>query len=280
MFDQPFDAYKQAEGLNKSGIDKLLLCPAEYRAMLDQPEQDPTPAMRFGTMFHCRCLQPALYANSYHVMENDSRTKAGKDEKAAAEERGETVISLADFDKASRMLQNLHQHPRIDALLSRLDGDAEVSMFWDYDLDGEPLQAKGRIDRLVRLPSGDVIAIDLKTTSGTLTPEAVSRHIATYGYHRQGAWYVNGLSAQSLALQAFVFIFVQTVSPYLCVAVTLDAESEMLGKRECEMAARIYRNCKRDNSWPGYGADIYEVGLPMWYDHISPAASAMPSRFD
>jgi hypothetical protein len=49
--------------------------------------------------------------------------------------------------------------------------------------------------------------------------------------------------------------------------------------RECEMAARIFRNCKRDNVWPSYAEDVEEIGLPLWYDRISPAASAMPTSY-
>lgn len=279
-YDQPFGEYRSAEGLNKSGIDRLLLCPAEFRAMLDQEPAEPTPAMKFGTMFHTRALQPALYARTYHVMEHDPRTKDGKAEKAEAEARGETVISLADFDKASRMLQNMHAHPKVEALLGRLRGDAEVSVYWEQDVDGESIQCKGRIDRLAILPSGEVVAVDLKTTSGNLTPDAISRHVAQFAYHRQSAWYVHGLAAQGLAVNAFVFVFVQTTAPYLCTAVTLDAEAEALGMRECEMAARIYKQCRDSGEWPSYSADIEEVGLPLWYDRISPAASAMPTRFD
>jgi exodeoxyribonuclease VIII len=278
VYDESFEQYRAAEGLNKSGIDKLLLCPAEYRAMLDTPAE-PTPAMKFGTMFHCRVLQSSEYVRSYHVLSADPRTKDGKAEKAKAEEDGLTVISMPDFEKASRMLQNLHAHPRIDALLSRLPGDAEVSVYWEQDVDGDKVQAKARMDRLAILPSGEVIAVDLKTTSGGLTTEDISRHVAQFRYHRQSAWYVHGLAAQGLAVNAFVFVFVQTAAPFLCRAVTLDAEAEALGLRECEMAARIFRNCKRDDAWPSYAEDVKEIGLPLWYDRISPAASAMPTSY-
>lgn len=279
IYDQPFSEYRAAEGLNKSGIDKLLLCPAEYRAMLDNP-QEPTPAMRFGSYFHSRALTPAICNAQYHVQDVDPRTKAGKEEKAQAEADGFTVISANDFDRAQMMLQSLHAHPKVDALLSRLNGDPEVSVYWDMDVDGDTIQCKGRVDRLTILPDGSVVAVDIKTTSGPLTPEHISKTVASFGYHRQSAWYVHGLACQGLAVNAFVFVFVQTTAPYLCTAVTLDAEAEALGKRECEMAARIYRNCMRDNVWPSYSQDIEEVGLPLWYDRVSPAASAMPTRFD
>lgn len=278
-YDQPFEVYRQAEGLNKSGIDRLLLCPAEYKAMLDNP-QEPTPAMRFGSYFHSRALTPAICNAQYHVQDVDPRTRAGKEERAQAEVDGFTVVSATDFDRAGEMLKSLHNHPKVDALLSRLPGDPEVSVYWEQDVDGEKIQAKGRVDRLALLPSGEVVAVDLKTTSGPLTPDHISKTVATYGYHRQSWWYVHGLAEQGLAVSAFVFVFVQTQPPFLCTAVTLDAEAEALGKRECELAARIYRNCKRDNVWPSYSQDIEEVGLPLWYDRISPAASAMPTRFD
>lgn len=276
IYRQPFEAYRLAEGLNKSSIDKILLCPAEYKAMVDTPpwdQPDPTPSMKFGTYFHSRVLTPELCNQQYHVQDVDPRTKAGKEEKAKAEADGLTVISANDFDRAQMMLQNLTKHPRVDALLNKLGGDSEVSMFWDFDLDGEPLQAKGRIDRLAILPGGDVIGVDIKTTSGGLTPEAVSRHIAQFAYHRQSAWYVNGLAKNGLAVRAFVFVFVQTAPPYLCTAVTLDEQAEALGMRECKMAARIYRECMASDTWPGYSTEIEEIGLPVWYDRVSPAAS-------
>lgn len=279
IYDESFEAYRAAEGLNKSGIDKLLLCPAEYKAMLDNP-QEPTPAMKFGSYFHARVLTPAICNAQYHVQDVDPRTKAGKEERAQAEADGFTVVSASDFDRASEMLKSLHNHPKVDALLSRLNGDPEVSVYWDMDVDGDTIQCKGRVDRLAILSSGEVVAVDLKTTSGPLTPDHISKTVANFGYHRQSAWYVHGLAEQGLAVNAFVFIFVQTTAPFLCTAVTLDAEAEALGRRECEMAARIYRNCKRDNVWPSYSQDVEEVGLPLWYDRISPAASAMPTRFD
>lgn len=278
-YNQPFGEYRSAEGLNKSGIDRLLLCPAEYKAMLDNP-QEPTPAMRFGSYFHSRALTPAICNAQYHVQDVDPRTKAGREEKAQAEADGFTVISAADFDRAGAMIQSLHAHPKIDALLSRLPGDPEVSVFWDQDVDGDKIQAKGRVDRLAILPSGEVVAVDIKTTSGPLTPEHISKTVANFGYHRQSWWYVHGLACQGLAVNAFVFVFVQTQAPYLCTAVTLDAEAEALGRRECEMAARIYKQCKASGEWPSYSQDIEEISLPLWYDRISPAAGAMPTRCD
>ena len=271
IYDQPAAEYHAAEGLNKSSIDKLLRCPLEYRLSLEQKPEEPTAAMRFGTMLHARVLEPDVYAGAYHVLEHDVRTKPGKDEKKEAEAQGLTCITLADFEKASAMLEQLHAHRRIHELLS-LPGKAEVSIYWEMPRQQgseQTRQCKARIDKLAELPDGTFIAVDLKTTSGIPSLEGLPKHIADFGYHRQAAWYCEGLRRLDVVCREFIFVFTSTNAPHLCTAVIVDPEAEVLGLRECLYARDLLADCESGACWPSFSEKVQTVNLPAWYYHAA-----------
>ncbi len=282
IYGQSMADYRKAEGLNKSSIDKLLRCPAEYHELTLLPPVDPTPAMRFGTALHSFALTPERFGEDVCVLSKPATTKEGKAQKKEAEDRGQVCISVEDYERIFRMRGHMTAHPRIRPLLPHVEceaakgkqslpGDSEVSVYWEIDAGGRPVQCKARVDRLCRLPDGSVIAVDLKTTSGGLDRDGLAKHVATYGYHRQAAWYTSGLQSCGVNVQAFVFVFTSTVPPYLCVPVTLGARAEMLGMEECRLAAEAYAAGRDSDNWPSYSEDVYEIDIPEWAYYRSQA---------
>ena len=265
IYDQPAAEYHAADGLNKSSIDKLLQCPLQYKLSLEQEPEEPTPAMKFGTMLHARVLEPKAYDAGYHVMQNPATTKAGKEEKKACEDQGKVCITKADEEKATAMHRNLFAHRRISELLS-LPGHSEVSIYWELPREGgEAMQCKGRIDRLAELPDGTFIAVDLKTTACIPSLDGLAKHIADFGYHRQAAWYCEGLRRLGVVCREFIFVFTSTTAPHLCTAVIVDAEAEVLGLRECLYAANLLADCERTGVWPSFSETVQTINLPSWY---------------
>ncbi|MCR5259305.1 MAG: PD-(D/E)XK nuclease-like domain-containing protein [Desulfovibrio sp.] len=300
IYDQTAQDYRRAEGLNKSSIDKLLKCPAEWHELQMLPPVEPTPAMRFGTALHSYILgTPEDFQREVCVLSKPATTKEGKAMKREAEDAGKVCISVDDYERIFRMGLHMHNHPRICALLpppppqlldnderprlakrrvNSLPGDSEVSIYWEREVEGQPIQCKARIDRLCRLPDGSVIAMDVKTTSGGLDRDSIAKHIAQYGYHRQAAWYTSGLSALGLSVQAFIFVFTSTAAPFLCVPVQIDAEGEALGLEECRIAAEAYASGLQSDAWPTYSEDIYEISLPGWC--FSRSQAKLPTMWD
>ena len=71
--------YHSGEGVSKSDLDLLHTCPAKYRYRKDNPDDNETPAMLFGSMVHKLILEPEDFEREYAVApECDRRTKAGK----------------------------------------------------------------------------------------------------------------------------------------------------------------------------------------------------------
>lgn len=282
IYGQSMANYQAAEGLNKSSIDKLLKAPAEYHELTMLPQPEPTPAMRLGTALHSFVLQPERFQDDVCILTRPATTKEGKAQKKEAEDKGQVCVSVEDYEKIFRMRGHMLAHPRIRPLLPHVDcelakglqslaGDSEVSLYWEEEFAGCSTQCKARVDRIAILPGGDVIGLDVKTTSGGLDPDSLAKTIATYHYHRQAAWYVHGMARLGLAVSAFVFVFTSTQAPYLCVPVMVDSRAEMLGLAECKLAAEAYATGLQTEEWPSYSDTIEEIDLPEWAYYRSKA---------
>ena len=262
-YDQAAHIYRAMPGLNKSGIEKLLDCPLAYKLGLIQKEE-PTPAMLFGTLVHSMVLEPETVDSLYHVMQASATTKAGKAERAQAIEEGKTIVSAADFAKAKAMQARVQAHPAASWLLG-LPGHSEVSMFWEMQTeDGRIRQCKARADRIAKVGEGEVI-IDLKTTSGPVSPAELEKTVARFGYHRQAAWYCDGYERiAGKPCLGFYFIFISTTQPYLVTAGKMNDEAQAIGWGDCLKAEKILHECEASGKWPGYADQLIEFDLPAW----------------
>jgi len=256
-------SYRAKTGLNKSSIEKLLDCPLAYKLSLEE-EQEPTPAMAFGTLVHSMILEPGTVPALYHVMQASATTKAGKAEKAQAVEQGKTIVSASDWERAKAMQARVQAHPAASWLLG-LPGKSEVSMYWEMPTeDGRTRQCKGRADRIAQVGGGEVI-IDLKTHSGTVSPTELERIVAKFGYHRQAAWYCDGYERiTGRPCHGFYFIFISTTAPYLVTAGKMGDEAQAIGWGDCLRAERILHECETSGKWPGYADQLIEIDLPAW----------------
>ena len=262
-YDQMAHVYRVMPGLNKSSIEQILRCPLEYKLGLESPTEA-TPAMAFGTLVHSMVLEPETVDSLYHVMQASATTKAGKAERAQAIEEGKTIVSAADFAKAKAMQARVQAHPAASWLLG-LPGHSEVSMFWEMQTeDGRIRQCKARADRIAQVGDGEVI-IDLKTTSGPVSPAELEKTVARFGYHRQAAWYSDGYERiAGKAPMGFYFIFVSTAVPYLVTACKMDDESSAIGWGDCLKAERLLYEAEKSGVWHGYADQLIEIGLPQW----------------
>ena len=262
-YDQAAHIYRAMSGLNKSSIEQILRCPLEYKLGLEMPDE-PTPAMAFGTLVHSMILEPDTVDKLYHVMQASATTKAGKAEKAQAIEEGKTIVSATDFAKAKAMQARVQAHPAASWLLG-LPGHSEASMFWEMQTeDGRIRQCKARADRIAQVGDGEVI-IDLKTTSGAVSPAELEKTVARFGYHRQAAWYSDGYERiAGKAPMGFYFIFVSTSAPYLVTAGKMSDEASAIGWGDCLKAEKILHECEESGKWPGYADQLIEIDLPAW----------------
>ena len=244
------DYHADTTSISNSLITQILKSPAHARAYLDGARTEPTAAMIFGTAAHCRILEPDVFFSTYVAIEGDKRTKEIKLQVEDAVAHGKIVISRTEYEALEAMSKAVHLHPSAGDLL--FDGEAEMSHFWT---DGDTgLKCKCRPDFLTM----DGVCVDLKTTDDA-SPEGFARSVATYGYHRQGAFYSAGTGCSR-----FVFIAVEKKPPFAVGVYVLDQLSMDQGWREVRKALDLWHYCDNKNDYPCYSQDIEEISLPNW----------------
>ena len=260
----PAEQYHAMPGVSNSMLSAMKRSPAHCHAIYLDPkrpaQKGSTPAMKAGTLAHSSILEPHLTLDRY-CLKPDGLSFATKEGKAWREEipQGREIVTRDEMETAEAQREAVMRVPVLTDLLKT--GHAELSAFWRDNVTGT--ECRARPDWLHKTGPKNVIALDIKTIAD-LSPEAVSKSIASYGYHRQAAHYTNGLIACGLVVEVFVFGFVSGSYPYLAAAFILDEETLQQGQDEIAELIELYAHCKFQNQWPAFGDTYQLVGLPAW----------------
>ncbi len=267
----PFEEYLSWPYVNNSSLSYAARSMAHYRYA---PPIQPTAAMRFGSLVHCGKLEPAAIGARYAVMpdfseeirkEDGSRysnvraTKAYKEAVAAWRETiGDREECSADeLEIMLGIVQSLVMHDRSRLWLCS-DGPCELSIVWDDVPTG--IRCKGRIDKLCTGTTGHVL-VDLKTTRDA---SDFQRSIARFGYHRQAAFYSDGLKTLTGIDNHFALVIVEKDAPYGVRAALMSEEARQVGQDQYRQLLEQLAACRQSDHWPGY-SDPHEWQLPSWY---------------
>ena len=247
--------------LSSSGARALLeMPPARWLHEQAHPPA-PSPQMILGTAVHTLTLGTG--APVVRVDADDWRTGTAKAARAEASAAGQVPLLRGDYDRAQAMARAVTSHPVASRLLSPERGRAEQSMFWRDAEFG--VWRRSMVDLLPH-PDGPArpILVDLKTTRSA-TDRALSKTVATFGYHAQAAFYLDGYQALFPGADvAFVFVFVETAPPHLVRVVELDQPALIVGAELNRRALEIFRDCRQAGVWPGHSSEIDLVSLPAW----------------
>lgn len=257
--------YHSDPAIGSSGIRSFISSPARYFADYLDPareRREATPAMAFGSAFHCAALEPDLYAKTYAAAPEglDRRTKEGKEFYARAESVGITILKMQDAAAIERMVSVLHSHP-----LWPKHGEAERSIFHADTESG--LKLKIRPDYSIRpceeFPFGEIH--DLKTTIDA-SPQGFGKSAWGYGYLLQAAFYCDVWQAFYRTDQPprFVLWAQEKTAPYLVKPYVVTDEMLAYGRSLYVPVLPQIAACLQSGVWPGYGDDIEPILLPAW----------------
>jgi len=256
-YDVPAVAYHAAPGLSNSAMGLLARSPAHLHASFDEPFEA-TPAMHFGSVLHARVLEPDKAPFwAVEPEDHDGRTKLGKEWKRSVLETFDFILSADDAWAIGAMADAIRTHQTASQALK--DGKAEVSIFVD---DANGLRRKCRIDWV----SAGNSLVDIKTTEDA-RPEAFMRSAVTFGYHRQAAWYLdtwNLIAPTEQRKEHFVFIAIEKKRPYALSVYIPTMQAIEYGRAEYARLSALYRECVKNDEWPGYPSDIQWLELPKW----------------
>jgi hypothetical protein len=232
--------------------------PARFRHQLDAGTLEVRREFDLGHAVHTLVLGSGPLVEL--VDAEEWRTKAVKEDVAAARAAGRVPLRPSDWNAAYGMARAVKAHPIAAKLLDR--GEPEKTLIWHDPVTGVMCRAKVdwlRADGMV----------DLKTTESA-APDALSKAALNYGYAIQAPFYLRGfrlldLDALTRREPFFVHIAVEKTPPYLVHVNQLTERAMAWGDRQVSAALEIYRDCMAADAWPGYPTDeITDIDLPAW----------------
>lgn len=243
VHDLPEHEYHAHPGsLSVSGAKVLVdESPAVFRWQQDHPVH--SDVFDIGSAAHKLALGDG--PDIYVVPANDWRTKAAQTERDLARAEGLIPVLPATYEQVAAMAEKLREHRLAMRLLSA--GEHEVSAFAPDDETG--VVRRCRYDVL-----GERVAVDYKTTAGSVHPVALAGRYGTirkYRYDRQAEWYLRLGRDLGHDLAAFAFIFQSKEPPYAVTVATVNDGELYDAAEKNRQALEIFRDCTESGLWPG-----------------------------
>lgn len=294
-----------SEYLSSSQLKRYAVSPKAFKFALDNPTEEKSDALRFGSLFHdcmaalaegatiCEVLdaiavfQPPVNdrtGNPYGPTTEKYRTAYLQFLEAA---NGTLIANKEEKVLVEGMLTSLIQgsgatSEQVRKLLKY--GKPEVSHFVEY----EGCKFKFRPDLTTRYRRKGRQCADLydwkSVATDDLSEESINRIILKYGYHISASHYQFFYHEQTGIWPGFILVLVSKVAPHDCVMVDMcnygyryDPEFEMIipgpGTLEFKKLLNLHIKCTKENHWPGAeqaipdnnGVRILEIQPPRYY---------------
>lgn len=254
--DVSFETYLGWEAVSASKLKLAARSMAHYHAYQPQPS---TPEQEFGALVHSALLEPRRMSDRYVVLppfEEDIRRPDGTEyanvkatveyKRRAAEFREKHTYQIVITVDQCRMMREMAAALEANqiAMDYLVGGHPEVSLLWEDPATGQ--RCKGRLDKW-RPDLGAVV--ELKTTRDALS---FDKHVGWYSYHRQAAFYWDGLAALGRAPSEYILIAMEKDPPYGCRCGPLEPASLDQGRAEYQDLLRRIADCEASGQWPGY----------------------------
>lgn len=256
--------YHRDKALSSSGSRKLLppSCPEKFDHYRRHGRK-PTKAFDLGHAAHKYVL--GVGEELAVVDAKDWRTKAAKEAAAAARAEGKVPLLTHQHEQVLAMAAKIREHPIAGALFREGTGRAEHSVWWRDEHTG--VMCRARFDWLPDIVPGRRMILPEYKTAAKADLEAIPRAMQEYGYHCQGAWYLDALDGTDLGGDqpaAFVLVFQEKEAPYCVSVVEPDTQSLRIGGYLNHQARELFAKCEQDNHWPSYSEQVERVSLPQW----------------
>ena len=175
---------------------------------------------------------------------------------------GKVPLLEDEWGQVIDMAQAIRRHPIAAAIFDPTRGKPEQVLVWEDPDTG--VRRRAMVDWLPTAAGRRLIVADYKTTTSA-SPAALTRSVASFGYHQQAPWYLDGAIALGLdEAPAFVFVAQEKTAPYLVTVFQLDENALRIGRDLNRRALEVYRDCTASDVWPGYSSDVEVIALPRW----------------
>lgn len=255
-----FDEYAAVDALSGSALMHMRRSPLTFIWHRDNP-QEPTDAMKLGTVIHTAILEPPLLGKiAVWGLTEEQKVRRGKVWDAFAEANKELIIlTKAEQATVADAVDGAYDTPNARKYLSE-EGPCEVSMFWTDPSDGR--YWKGRIDKLIRTKNTATI-VDLKKTR-CCSPRRFGAQAYALGYHCKAAIYVSGYQILTGVRPKFKWIALEDKRPNECAVYRATPDVLLLGGEEVMSLVRRLDECEKTDVWPCEVEQEEDLILPAY----------------
>jgi len=275
----PFDEYLSWNAISNSSLGaaiverspKIVVSMGHY---VSQKPMEESAEIRFGKLCHAGRFEFMTALKQYAVMPDliafdvdaegnavasqctDADGKATQSKNAkmykdrvarwTACHVGQSIVSQDEFNRMGGVLYALDQDEMAREYF-RNNGpatDYELSIVWKDTETG--LLCKGRIDCVQHDKSCPTV-IDLKTTDSVIK---FPRTAATFGYHRQAAYYSDGMHVLTGCMYTPAAVAVEREKPHTVHGAPWRFASEIAGRMEYRAALNAIATALDKNDWP------------------------------
>jgi exodeoxyribonuclease VIII len=225
--------YSDSQFVSNSMLSLLNKSPQHLERMLKGHKEE-SPALNFGKAFHTVVLEPEKVNTEIAVFEGKARRGKAWDE-FKSDNESNTIITEPEYNKILKMRSTLCTPEQSYEFIE--NSIHEVVNVWEM----LGVNCKGKVDCVYESDNGKIL-IDVKTTQDS-SPEAFKRSAYKYGYHRQAAFYMDGMGADE-----FWFAVVEKEAPYRAGLYKASDEFLNNGRREIGDLLDKYRKYFVDKS--------------------------------
>ena len=279
---------EERQYLSSSLLKKYLISPKAYKYAIDNPTEEKSDALRFGSLFHDLMESYAAHHDDefaaikqweqgmaiFEPPINKSTNKPYgatsnpyKEACAAFLQANEDklIVSRDEADLAYNMANSLLRDSGATSEQVRKAlryGKPEVSHFIEY----EGCKFKFRPDLTTRYRRKGRQCADLydwkSVATDDLSEESINRIILKYGYHISASHYQFFYHEQTGIWPGFILVLVSKVAPHDCVMVDMCnygyryyPEADIVaigpGAMEFKKLLELHIKCTKENHWPG-----------------------------
>lgn len=250
-----FADYQSISAMNWSTLKKGVQSMRHLKHAIDSDDDGDTFARAVLRLNHAAVLEPHTVERDYAVFPGP--TRRGKEWDAfQAANPGKTFVKQDDIDESRRIADAVMScKPARDLLEGAL---REQNLVWTDD--ETQLLCKGRMD--IYKP-GAVIA-DLKGCK-SVEASAFVRHVGSYLYYAQAAWYQAGVEALYHARLPFFLVCYETTAPYDVAVYEVDEDWLRPGRELTRRLMSQFAACLKSGVWPGRYDTVQALPTPPKY---------------
>lgn len=217
----------------------------------------PSASLKFGSD-----LERYLWSDDFliipaDVLNSDGHRKGKQWSDFRDANVGKRLVTEAEVADLETCRQAILAHEWADRFLFGTGNDPWQVVTWTDEETGLP--CKLQLDRLV--PS---CIVDLKTAK-SVSPKGFASASLTFGYHRQAAWYQDGVEAATGERMPFAFVVVKNSPSWHVEVYELDEDFVELGRAKNRETIRRVADMYASGGWQtATHGTIQTLAAPRW----------------